>query len=202
MINIGTFISSIVEVGAIAVLYVLGNYFGYRGGYIRSEMVRNPLFFRITKYLSKYDVLRSMIRCDLISKIIVRFKIGKGQSLMAIDDIHVFAITSTEPPLDVEITIENMEDIGPEYTFYYTDSLATRREEIIDVAGRDGILTVDERDMRSFVRLRYDTGFLKSKWNLGTPERLCDLMHAIVEEVAKEMSITKVPKSEEPYSEE
>ncbi len=202
MIDIGSYISSIVEVGAIAVLYVLGNYFGYRGGYIRSEMVRDPLFSHITKYLSKYDVLKSMTQCDLISKIIVRYKFGKGQSLKVIDDIHVFTVTSTEPPLDVEITIDNMENIGPEYTFFYSDSLATRRDVIIDVAGRDAILTVGEIEMRSFIRLRYDTGSLKSKWNLGTPERLCDLMHAIVEEVAKEISVSKVPNSEESHLEE
>ena len=195
--TIGTFVGSIVEVSAVGVMYVAGVYFAYRGGYIRSKLLRDPLHVRITKYLSKIDVLRSMSQCDLISEIIVRYKVGKGQSLKVVDDIHVLAVTSTEPVLEVEITIEDMEDIGPEYTYYFPESLATRREEMIYVAGREVILTQDEVDMKSFIRVRYDTGALKSKWNLGTPERLCDLMHAIVEEIAKENPVTIVPKIED-----
>ena len=197
MDTIGSFLGSIVEVSVIGIMYVAGVYFAYRGGYIRSKLVKNPLHYRITKYLSKYDVLGSMTRCDLISKIIVKYKIGKGQTLKVIDDIHVMAVTSTEPALEIEITIEDMEDIGPEYTYYFSESLATRREDKIDVAGREVIVVQDEVDMNSFIRVRYDIGTLKARWHLGTPERLCGLMHAIVEEVSKNIQVTKIPKIED-----
>lgn len=192
--TIGLFIGSIIEVGLVAIMYIAGVYFAFRGGPIRNPMVKDPLHFRITKYLSKYDVLTSMNRCDLISKIIVKYKVGKGQILKVIHDIHVFAVTTTEPALEVEVTIKDMEDIGPEYTYYLPETQATRKEERIDVAGKEVMVIQDEVDMKSFIRMRYDTGMIKARWNLGTPERLCDLMHAIVEEIAKSVPVRKIPK--------
>ena len=202
MDTIGSFLGSIVEVSVVGIMYVAGVYFAYRGGYIRNKMVKDPLHSRITKYLTKYNVLHSIGECNLISEIIVRYKIGKGQSLKVVDDIHVLAVTSTEPVLEVEITIEDMEDIGPEYTYYLPEGLSTRKEERIDVNGKDTILTVDEIDMKSFIRVRYDMNRMRARWNLGTEESLCDLMHALVDEIAKFMPVTKIPKVEDSASSE
>jgi hypothetical protein len=197
MNTIGAFIGSIVMVSAVGIMYMAGVTFAYRGGYIPSKLVGNPLPVRITKYLTKQNVLNSINECDLVSEIIVRFKVGRGQSLKAVDDIHVMAVTSTEPVLEIEITIEKMENIGPEYTYYLTEGLSTRKEEKIDVDGKDTLLTVDEIDMKSFIRVRYDMNRMRARWNLGTPESLCDLMHALVDEISKYMSVTKVPKIED-----
>ncbi|MGY5859881.1 MAG: hypothetical protein RTU63_10980 [Candidatus Thorarchaeota archaeon] len=197
MDTIGSFVGSIVEVSVTGIMYVAGVYFAYRGGYIRNKMVKNPLDFRITKYLTKYDVLGSIARCDLVSEIIVRYKIGKGQALMAIDDIHVMAVTSTEPEMEVEITIQRMENLGPEYTYYFPEGLSTRKEETIDVDGKDTILIVDEVDMKSFIRVRYDMNRIRARWNLADDGSICELMHAFVDEVSKYMPVTKVPKIED-----
>ncbi|MHA1863041.1 MAG: hypothetical protein ACTSWA_04670 [Candidatus Thorarchaeota archaeon] len=197
MDTIGSFIGSIVEVSVVAIMYVAGVHFAFRGGPIRSKLVKDPLHFRITKYLTKYNVLGSITRCDLVSEIIVKYQIGKGQTLKVIDDIHVIAVTSTEPVLEIEITIEDMEDIGPEYTYYSPTSLATRREETIDVDGKEVIVIQDEIDMKSFIQVRYDIGTLRARWHLGTPERLCNLMHTVVDQVSTQMPVTKIPKIED-----
>jgi len=202
MDTIGSFIGLIVEVSVTGIMYVAGVYFAYRGGYIRSKLVKDPLYVRITKYLSKYDVLGSMTRCDLVSEIIVRYKIGKGQTLKVIDDIHVMAVTSSEPVMEIEITIEKMENIGPEYTYYLPEGLPSRKEERIDVDGKETILTIDEIDMKSFIRVRYDMNRMRARWNLGTEESLCDLMHALVDEVSKHIAITKIPKIEDSVPDE
>ena len=202
MDTIGSFIGSIVEVSVVGIMYLAGIYFAFRGGPIRSKLVKDPLHFRITKYLSKYDVLRSMLRCDLVSKIIVTYKIGKGQTLKVIDDIHVLAVTSTDPVMDIEITIEKMENIGPEYTYYLPEGLPSRKDERIDVDGKETILIVDEIDMKSFIRVRYDMNRMRARWNLGTEESLCDLMHVLVDEASKYILVTKIPKIEDSTTDE
>ena len=202
MDTIGSFLGSIVEVSVVGIMYVAGVYFAYRGGYIRNKMVKDPLHSRITKYLTKYNVLHSIGECDLVSEIIVRYKVGKGQALMAIDDIHVMAVTSTEPVMEIEITIEKMENIGPEYTYYLPEGRPSRKEERIDVDGKETILTIDEIDMKSFIRVRYDMNRMRARWNLGTEESLCDLMHALVDEVSKYMAVTKIPRIEDSVPDE
>lgn len=197
MDTIGSLIGSVAEVSVVGIMYIAGVYFAYRGGYIRSNLVKDPLHFRITKYLTKYNVLHSIRECDLVSEIIVRYSVGKGQTLKVVDDIHVYAVTSTDPVMEVEITIEKMENIGPEYTYYLPEGQSTRKEERIDVDGKETILIVDEIDMKSFIRVRYDMNRMRARWNLGTDESLCDLMHALVDEVSKYMSVTKIPKVED-----
>lgn len=194
---VGPTIGFLIEVFLVAVLYIVGFRFAYKGVPMTNRLVKDPLYHRITKYLDKYDVLKSMKQCDEVSSVIVRYKVGKGQTLKVVDDIHVFAVTSTEPSLEVEITIEKMENIGPEYTYYLPEGLGTRKEELIDVAGKETHLIVDEIDMNSFIRMRYDMNRMRARWNLGTPESLCDLMHALVDEVSKHMSVTKIPKIED-----
>ena len=199
---VGPVIGSMTEIALVAVFYIAGYVTAFRGAPMGSDLVKDPLHHRITKYLTKYDVLQSITRCDLVSEITVRYKIGKGQTLKVIDDIRVIAATATEPSFAVEITIERMEDIGPEYTYYLSEGLATKKEEIIDVAGKEALLIVDEVDMDSFIRTRYDMGTLRARWNLGTPESLCDLMHALLDEIAKHVSFTTVPKMEDSGSKE
>jgi hypothetical protein len=194
---IGPVIGSIVEIILVAVFYMAGYVSAFRGAPMGSKLVKDPLHHRITKYLTKYDVLQSITQCDLVSEIIVRYKIGKGQTLKVIDEIRVLAATTTEPSFEVEITIEKMENIGPEYTYYLSEGLATQKEEMIDVAGKEARLLVDEVDMKSFIRVRYDMGTLRARWNLGTPESLCHLMHALLDEVARYVSFTIVPKIED-----
>lgn len=194
---VGPVIGSIMEVVLVAVFYIAGYVLAFRGVSMGSKLVKDPLYHRITKYLTKYNVLQSITGCDLVSEIIVRYKLGKGQTLKVIDDIHVLAVTSTEPVMEIEITVEKMENIGPEYTYYLPEGLSTRKEERIDVAGKETILIVDEIDMKSFIRVRYDMNRMRARWNLGTPESLCDLMHALVDEVSKNITITKIPKVED-----
>ena len=199
---IGAFIGSIVMVSMVGIMYMAGVTLAYRGGYIPSKLVGNPLPVRITKYLTKQNVLNSINECDLVSEIIVRFKVGEGQSLKAVDDIHVMAVTSTEPVMEIEITIEKMENIGPEYTYYFPEGVSTRKEERIDVNGKETILTIDEIDMKSFIRVRYDMNRMRARWNLGDDGSLSDLMYALVDEIAKFMPVTKIPKVEDSASSE
>jgi len=194
---VGPVIGPITEIILVAVFYIAGYVSAFRGAPMGSKLVKDPLHHRITKYLTKYDVLQSITRCDLVSEIIVRYKIGKGQTLKVIDDIRVLAATTTEPSFEVEITIEKMENIGPEYTYYLSEGFATKNEELIHVAGKEAHLLVDEVDMNSFIRVRYDMGTLRSRWNLGTPESLCHLMHALLDEMSKYVSFTIVPKIED-----
>ncbi len=194
---VGPVIGSIVEIILVALFYIAGYVSAFRGAPMGSKLVKDPLHHRITKYLTKCDVLRSITQCDLVSEIIVRYKIGKGQTLKVIDDIRVLAATTTEPSFEVEITIEKMENIGPEYTYYLSEGFATKNEELIHVAGKEAHLLVDEVDMNSFIRVRYDMGTLRSRWNLGTPESLCHLMHALLDEMSKYVSFTIVPKIED-----
>ena len=112
------------------------------------------------------------------------------------------SVTSTNPSLEIEIAIENIGNIGPEYTYYLPEGLGTRKEEMIDVAGKEAYLIVDEIDMNSFIRVRYDMNRMRARWILRTPESLCDLMHALVDEVSKHMSVTKIPKIEDSAPEE
>lgn len=99
--------------------------------------------------------------------------------------------------MEIEITIEKMKNIGAEYTYYFSEGLGTRRDEIIDVVGKDTHLIVDEIDMNSFIRVRYDMNRIRVRWNLQVPESLCDLMHGLVDEISKYMSVTKIPKIED-----
>lgn len=193
---VGPVIGSIMEIILVAVFYIAGYVSAFRGVPMGSKLVKDPLHHRITKYLTKYDVLQSITQCDLVSEIIVRYKIGKGQTLKVIDDIRVLAATTTEPSFEVAITIEKMENKGPEYTYYLSKGLATKKVEMIDVAGKEAHLIVDEVDMNSFIQVRYDMGTLRARWNLSTPESLCDLMHALLDAVAKYVSFTIVPKIE------
>jgi len=199
---VGPVIGSITEIILVAVFYIAGYATAFRGAPMASKLVKDPLHHRITKYLTKYDVLQSITRCDLVSEITVRYRIGRGQTLKVIDDIRVLAATTTEPSLEVEITIEKMENIGPEYTYYLSEGFAAKKEEMIDVAGKEALLIVDEVDMNSFIRVRYDMGTLRARWNLGTPESLCDLLHALLDEIAKHVSFTIVPKIEDSGSKE
>lgn len=195
--GVGPTIGFLTEVIIVAVLYIVGFRFAYMGVPMANRLVSNPLYYKITEYLDKSDVLKNIERCDIVSSIIVRYKVGTGQTLKVVDDIHVFAVTSTEPSLEVEITIEKMENIGPEYTYYLSEGLPSRKQEIIDVAGKETHLIVDEIDMKSFIQVRYDMNRIRARWNLGNPESLCDLMHALVDEVSKYMSVTKIPKIED-----
>ncbi len=181
-----------------AAFYMAGFIFAFRGAPIATKLVKDPLHFRITKYLSKLDVLHSIERCDVVKAIIVRFKVGKGQSLKVIDDIQVLAEMTTDPPLEVEITIDKMESIGPEFTYFLSSSDATRKNETIEVNQKASILTIDEVDMKTFIRLRYDMGIVRAKWNLGTPESLCDLMHALLDEINRYEKFTILPKESGP----
>lgn len=192
--GIGPTIGFLIEAIIVAVLYIVGFKFGFKATPMTNKLVQNPLYHRITKYLDKSDVLKKITQCDIVSSIIVKYKVGTGQSLKVIDDIHVFAVTSTEPVMEIEITIKKMENIGPEYTYYLSKGLGTRRNEMIDVAGKEASLIVDEVDMNSFIRVRYDMNRIRARWNLGNPESLCDLMHGLVDEVSKYMSVIKIPK--------
>ncbi len=195
--GVGPTTSFLIEAIIVAVLYIVEFMFAFKAVPLKSRLVQNPLFYRITKYLDKSDVLKKLMRCDIVSSIIVKYKVGKGQTLKVVDDVHVFAVTSTEPVMEVEITIENMENIGPEYTYYISENLPSRKDEIIDVAGKDTHLIVDEFDMNSFIRVRYDMNKMRARLNLGTPKSLCYLMHGLVDEVSKYTSVTKNPKIED-----
>jgi hypothetical protein len=164
---------------------------------IGNKMVRNPLNESIAKYLSKYQVLQWITECNLVSKIIVRYKIGKGQTLKVIDDIHVFAVISTEPMMEIEITIEHRDNFGLEYTYYLSEERVSRKKEIIDVAGKEAHLIVDEIDMNKYIQVRYEMGTLRAQFNIRTPESQCNLMHALIDEIAKYVSFTIVPKIED-----
>lgn len=200
--SVGPTIAFLIEGIIVVVLYIVGFRFAFKAISMRSTLVKNPLFYRITKYVDKSDVLKKLERCDIVSSIIVKYRVGEGQTLKAIDDIHVFAVTSTEPVMEIEITIEKMENIGAEYTYYFSEGLGTRRDEIIDVVGKDTHLIVDEIDMNSFIRVRYDMNRIRVRWNLQVPESLCDLMHGLVDEISKYMSVTKIPKIEDSSSDE
>jgi len=193
-LNLGL-VERIIVVTLSATLYLAGVVTAFRAMPIENKMVRNPLNESIAKYLSKYQVLQWITECDLVSKIIVRYKIGKGQTLKIIDDIHVFAVTSTEPMMEIEITIENRDNFGLEYTYYLSEGLGTRKDEIIDVAGKEAHLIVD--DMNKYIQVRYELGTLRAQFNIRTPESQCNLMHALVDEIAKYVSFTIVPKIED-----
>ncbi len=194
--NLGL-VERIIVVTLSATLYLAGVVTAFRAMPIGNKMVRNPLNESIAKYLSKYQVLQWITECDLVSKIIVRYKIGKGQTLKVIDDIHVFAVISTEPVMEIEITIENRDNFGLEYTYYLSDERVSQKEEIIDVAGKEAHLIVDEIDMNKYIQVRYEMGTLRAQFNIRTPESQCNLMHALVDEVAKYVSFTIVPKIED-----
>lgn len=164
-----------------------------------SAYVKNPLHFRITKYLSKEDVLRSILQCEAVDSINVRFRLGKGQALKVIDDIRVFALTSANPSLEIEITIQKMESIGPQYTYHLTEGTPIRKEERISVDDKDAFLIIDEIDANSIIRVRYDMGLLRAKWALGTPKELCNLMHALIEEVGKHAAGSSSPENAEDF---
>ena len=195
--SFGPTIAFLIEGIIVVVLYIVGFRLAFKAVPMRNKLVTNPLFYRITKYLDKSDVLTKIARCNIVSSIIVKYKVGEGQTLKVIDDIHVFAVLSTEPVMEIEITIEKMENIGPEYTYYLSEGLGARKDEIIDIAGKDTHLIVDEIDMNSFIRVRYDMNRMRARWNLSTPKSLCDLMHGLVDEVSKYMSVTKIPKIED-----
>ncbi len=200
--SVGPTVAFLIEGIIVAALYIVGFRFAFKAVPMKSKLVNNPLYYRITKYLDKSDVLEKVARCDIVSSIIVKYKVGEGQTLKAIDDIHVFAVTSTEPVMEIEITIEKMENIGPEYTYYHSKGLGTRKDEMIDVAGKEASLIVDEVDMNSFIRVRYDMNRIRARWNLSTPKSLCDLMHGLVDEVSKYVPVTKNPKIEDSVPDE
>ncbi len=195
-LNLGL-VERIIVVTLSATLYLVGFVTAFRAMPIGNNMVRNPLNESFAKYLSKWQVLQWITECDLVSKIIVRYKIGKGQTLKIIDDIHVFAVTATEPKMEIEITIENRDNFGLEYTYYLSEGLGTRKDEIIDVAGKEAHLIVDEIDKNKYIQVRYEMGTLRAQFNIRTPESQCNLMHALVDEVAKYVSFTIVPKIED-----
>jgi hypothetical protein len=182
---VGYLPGSYIEITLVAVLYPVGVHFAFRGAPMGSAYVKNPLHFRITKYLSKEDVLRSILQCEDVDSIIVRFRLGKGQALKAIDDIRVFAVTATDPSFEIEITIQEMESIGPQYTYHLVEGTLIQKEEKISVDDKDAFLIIDEIDANSIIRVRYDMGRLRAKWALGTPRELCNLMHAFIEEIGK-----------------
>ena len=186
----GYLLGSYVEIIIVAALYPAGFHLAFRGGPISSPYVNNPLHHRITKYLSKEDVLRSILQCESVESIIVKFKLGKGQMLKVIDDIRVYAITSTSPEMDIEITIENMERIGPEFTYHLEEGALIRKEDRIEVNGKEALLTVDEIDADSIIRVRYDMGSLRAKWTLGTHDEICNLLHRLIDEVDKQIGLS------------
>jgi len=186
-----------IEIYLSPILYIVGFFTAFRAMPIENKLVRNPLNERIARYLSKYRVISWITECNLVSKIIVRYRMGIGQTLKVIDNIHVLAVTSTEPEMEIEISIENMKNISTEYTYYLSEGLPSRKEEIIDVAGKDTHLIIDEIDMKKFIRVHYDMGTRRAQWDTRTPERQCNLMHALVDEVSKYMSVSKVPKTED-----
>lgn len=178
----------------IAIFYIIGLKLGYNASPIKSKLVSNPTLIRITKYLTKSNVLWKMSQCELVASVIIKFKEGKGQTLKVIDEVRPILITSTEPPLEIEVTLEDMEDIGPEYTYYHTGSIVNQREEEIKVDGKDATLTVRDTGMGTMIRLRYEMNRIRARWALGTESELCVLLGALLEEVGKHVNFKHVPK--------
>ncbi|MHA1480728.1 MAG: hypothetical protein ACTSQZ_04840 [Candidatus Thorarchaeota archaeon] len=202
MSSIQFYLEPVIHVTLSAILYVAGFSTAFRAIPIGNKLVRNPLNESVAKYLSKYQVLLWITECDLVSDIIVRYKIGKGQTLKVIDDIHVFAVTSTEPMMEIEITTNNIENFGLEYTYYLSEELVPLKEEIIDVVGKKAHLIVNEIDKNKYIQVRYEMGTLRAKFNIRTPESQCNLLHALVDEVSKYRSVAKIPKIENSASDE
>ena len=45
--------------------------------------------------------------------------------------------------------------------------------------------------------MRYDMNMMRARRNLQVPESLCDLMHGLIDEISKYISVTKIPKIED-----
>jgi hypothetical protein len=189
-----------IEIYLSPILYIVGFFTAFRAMPIENKLVRNPLNEPIARYLSKYKVVSWITECGLVSKIIVRYRMGIGQTLKVIDNIHVLAVTSTEPELEIEICIDNPKYISAEYTYYLSEGLPSRKKEVIDVAGKEVHVIVDEIDRKKCIRVHYDMSSLRAQMDTRTPERQCNLMHALVDEISKYMSITKVPRIENPIT--
>ncbi len=175
-----------------AVLYFVSIFFAFKGTPISSNLVRNPLHHRITKYFTREYVGKYLKNCDIVSSVIMRYRIAQGHSLKAVDDVRLILVTSTAPPLEVEVTIPKMETIGPEYTFYLSESIEERGEETIIVDDKDIILTKGESDMRSYVRVRYDMNRIRAKWALQTERELCFLLNVLLDEVKKYVDFREI----------
>lgn len=176
-------------------LYPLGIWLGYLASPIRSKFVSNPLAFLIKQHLTKEDVLRNVEKCELVDSIIIRYRHGKGQDLRAIDDVHAFLKISSEPQLEVEMTLEKMENIGPEFTFRIDSALGVVESGEVDVDGRQALLTSGEDEGGAFIRMRYTMGKIRLRMLLGSSKKLCKLLGALLERVQPHVSFTLVPKA-------
>ena len=182
------FIAGIVFTVACGFLYYVGYRLTKSAAPIRTHMVKNPIYQRLTKFISVDQALDTFKQCQYSDHLIVKYRHAKGEILNLIDDVHVFIITTTDPVLEIEVTLENIAKIGLELTATFEERIASQKEETIKVDGTDAILTVKDTGMNTLVSISYDMNRFSERLALGSAKKNCNLLEALLHELKQHIS--------------
>ncbi|MHA1481286.1 MAG: hypothetical protein ACTSQZ_07680, partial [Candidatus Thorarchaeota archaeon] len=122
------FIAAIIVTISCGLLYPVGYHLFRRASAIRTGMVGNPLLFRLTKYLTVDNALHTLLECQYVDDVIVKYRRAQSDLLNLIDDVHVFIVTKTDPVLEIEVTLEKIQNIGLELTISLEERLKTKQK--------------------------------------------------------------------------
>jgi len=183
------FIAGMILAISCGFLYPVGYILFKRAAAIRTGMVKNPLHFRLTKYLTVDNALHTLLECQYVEDVIVKYRRAESELLNLIDNIHVFIVTKTNPVLEIEVTLEKIQNIGLELTSTLEERLTSQqKEETIKVDGTDALLTVKDTGMATLISISYDMNRFSERLALGSAKRNCALLEAILQELTQHIS--------------
>jgi hypothetical protein len=180
--------------GVTALAGMIGYVLAYHMVSISGNPNWNPLMTGINQLVKRYDVLCGIHRCELVQSVRVEYKVARGQEVAIITGVRPVLTTTTEPPLDIEITVDNMQRIGPEFTYYSRDLSFERRSEVIQSRDAGVLVNYGQTPSESgFIRVRYDN-VLRLRMALVSANETCKLVGSLLDILQGHMELSVVPK--------
>ncbi len=186
-----------------AILYPVGVKATYHIVSISSLLVTNPLQADVSEDLRMERALIGMKKCELIDSIYVEYRTGTGENLRVVSDVHVFLITTTEPPFTIAITTEDraMSYLGPEFTYVLESISARNQMETIDVKGNAVFLSVKNIEKGTQISVRYMSMYCSAGLIFESVWKCCNLLNTLLDEIKKHVPFKVVPKTPESSNE-
>ena len=166
-------------------LYPVGYHLTKRGSPIRTSMVKNPIIQQLTKYLDVETALETFMKCQYVTDVLIKYRHAESELLNLIDDVRVFIVTKTNPILEIEVTLENIQNIGLELTLVLDKRLIVQKEEHIPIDGADALLTMKDTGMNTVISITYLMNRFSARLALGSAKKNCKLLEALLLELTK-----------------
>ncbi|MHA1638161.1 MAG: hypothetical protein ACTSUO_06710 [Candidatus Thorarchaeota archaeon] len=178
------FLAGMVSTISCGFLYFFGYHLIKSASPIRTHMVNNPIYKSLTKYITVQDALDTFKECQYADHLIVKYRHAKGEVLNLIDDVHVFIVTKSDPALEIEITLQNIQNIGLELSIALDSRSISQKKDNISVDRSDALLTVNDTGMNTVISVTYLMNRFSARLALGNATKNCKLLEALLFELA------------------